>query len=59
MNDVGSYFKSKIFRLKADRRAEGRPCGILNAPALAVLNALERVGPYVVPGDDLKHPATT
>ncbi len=41
----------------------GRKTVILNAPALAVLNALERVGPYVVPGDDpaqprhdLKHP---
>jgi integrase len=41
----------------------GRKTVILNAPALAVLNALERVGPYVVPGDvpeqprhDLKRP---
>ena len=30
----------------------GRKTVILNAPTLAVLNALERVGPYVVPGDD-------
>src|SRR5262249_4535703 len=30
----------------------GRKTVILNAPALAVLNALERVGPYVVPGND-------
>jgi integrase len=30
----------------------GRKTIILNAPALAVLNGLERVGPYVVPGDD-------
>ena len=29
---------------------------ILNAPALAVLNALERVGPYVVPGDNPAQP---
>jgi integrase len=29
---------------------------ILNAPALAVLNRLERVGPYVVPGDDPEGP---
>jgi integrase len=30
----------------------GRKTVILSAPALAVLNALERIGPYVVPGDD-------
>jgi len=29
---------------------------ILNAPALAVLNGLERLGPYVVPGDDPERP---
>ena len=29
---------------------------MLNAPALAVLNSLERVGPYVVPGDDPEQP---
>jgi len=29
---------------------------ILNAPALAVLNALERIGPYVVPGVDPVQP---
>jgi integrase len=34
----------------------GRKTVILNAPALAVLNALERVGPYVVPGEDPKRP---
>jgi integrase len=34
----------------------GRKTVILNAPALAVLNALERVGPYVVPGDDPAQP---
>jgi integrase len=34
----------------------GRKTVILNAPALAVLNALERVGPYVVPGDDPAKP---
>src|SRR6185312_12948275 len=34
----------------------GRKTVILNAPALAVLNALERVGPYVVPGDDAERP---
>ena len=34
----------------------GRKTIILNAPALAVLNALERVGPYVVPGDDPEQP---
>jgi integrase len=41
----------------------GRKTVILNAPALAVLNGLERVGPCVVPGDhpeaprhDLKRP---
>jgi integrase len=44
----------------------GRKTVILNAPALSVLNALERVGPYVVPGDnpecprpDLKRPWDT
>jgi integrase len=30
----------------------GRKTVILNAPALAVLNGLERMSPYVVPGDD-------
>jgi integrase len=34
----------------------GRKTVILNAPALAVLNTLERVGSYVVPGDDPDHP---
>ena len=34
----------------------GRKTVILNAPALAVLNALERIGPYVVPGDDPEEP---
>lgn len=34
----------------------GRKTVILNAPALAVLSSLERVGAYVVPGDDLEKP---
>ncbi len=34
----------------------GRKTIILNAPALAVLNTLERIGPYVVPGDDPEQP---
>jgi integrase len=34
----------------------GRKTVILNAPAMAVLKALEHVGPYVVPGDDPKKP---
>jgi integrase len=34
----------------------GKKTVILNAPALAVLNALERLGPYVVPGDDPAQP---
>jgi integrase len=34
----------------------GRKTVILNAPALAVLNALERIGSYVVPGDDPAKP---
>lgn len=34
----------------------GRKTVILNAPALAVLNSLERTGPYVVPGDHLEVP---
>lgn len=34
----------------------GRKTVILNAPALAVLAALERVGPFVVPGDDPEKP---
>jgi integrase len=34
----------------------GRKTVILNAPAMAVLGGLERVGPYVVPGDDPQKP---
>lgn len=34
----------------------GRKTVILNAPALAVLNRLEQVGPYVVPGNDPEKP---
>jgi integrase len=34
----------------------GRKTIILNAPALAVFNALDRVGPFVVPGDDPMQP---
>ena len=34
----------------------GRKTVILNAPALTVLNGLERVGPYVVPGDNPDRP---
>jgi integrase len=34
----------------------GRKTVILNAPALTVLNGLERIGAYVVPGDDPEHP---
>jgi integrase len=34
----------------------GRKTVILNAPAVSVLNDLERVGPYVVPGDDPERP---
>lgn len=34
----------------------GRKTIILNAPALAVLNALEQVSPYVVPGDSPEQP---
>jgi integrase len=34
----------------------GRKTVILNAPALAVLSSLDRVGPYVVPGDDPERP---
>jgi len=34
----------------------GRKTVILNAPALAVLDALERVGSFVVPGDDPEQP---
>jgi integrase len=44
----------------------GRKTVILNAPALAVLSGLERIGPYVIPGDtpdrprpDLKRPWDT
>jgi integrase len=36
----------------------GRKPVILNAPALAVLAKLNRVGPYVVPGDDPERPRT-
>jgi integrase len=34
----------------------GKKTVILNAPALAVLNGLDRVGPYVIPGDDIEKP---
>jgi integrase len=34
----------------------GRKTVILNAPALAVLNGLERLGPYAVAGDDPQQP---
>ena len=34
----------------------GRKTVILNAPALAVLSELERISPYVVPGDDPEQP---
>jgi integrase len=34
----------------------GRKTIVLNAPALAVLNGLERLGSYVVPGDDPEQP---
>lgn len=34
----------------------GRKTVILNAPALSVINALERICPYVVPGDDPEQP---
>jgi integrase len=34
----------------------GRKTVVLNAPSLSVLNSLERVGPYVVPGDDPERP---
>ena len=34
----------------------GRKTVILNAPAMAVLSGLERVGAYVVPGDDPEKP---
>ena len=34
----------------------GRKTVILNAPAMAVLNGLKRIGPFVVPGDDPEKP---
>jgi integrase len=34
----------------------GRKTVVLNSPALAVLNGLDRLGPYVVPGEDLDKP---
>jgi integrase len=34
----------------------GRKTVILNAPALAVLNAMQLVGPFVIPGDDPERP---
>ena len=34
----------------------GRKTIVLNAPALAVLSGIERVGPYVVPGDTPEQP---
>lgn len=34
----------------------GKKTVVLNAPALAVLAGLERIGPYVIPGDDIEKP---
>jgi integrase len=34
----------------------GKKTVILNAPALAVLNGLDRIGPYVIPGDNIEKP---
>jgi integrase len=34
----------------------GKKTVVLNAPALSLLSSLKRVGPYVVPGDDLERP---
>jgi hypothetical protein len=34
----------------------GKKAIVLNAPALAVLNELERVGQYVIAGDSLEKP---
>ena len=34
----------------------GKKAIVLNGPAIAVLSGLPRVGPYVVPGDDLDRP---
>lgn len=34
----------------------GKKTVILNAPALAVLSGLDRVGPYVIPGDNIEKP---
>jgi integrase len=34
----------------------GRKTVVLNAPALALLAGLDRIGPYVVPGDDPEQP---
>jgi integrase len=34
----------------------GRKTVILNPPAIAVLTGLDRLGPYVVPGDDMEKP---
>lgn len=34
----------------------GRKAVVLNAPALEVLNGLDRIGPYVIPGDDPAKP---
>src|SRR5262245_19360889 len=36
----------------------GRKCIILNAPAMSVLAALPRMGPYVIPGDRPDRPRT-
>ncbi|MDR6303983.1 integrase [Nitrobacter vulgaris] len=34
----------------------GKKTVVLNAPALAVLAGLERIGPYVIPGDNIEKP---
>ena len=49
-------WSSVVVRANLPDSKSGRKTVILNAPALSVLNGLERVGPYVVPGVDPRRP---
>jgi integrase len=60
-HDLGELTRRLEAELRARHRflpdsKSGQKTVILNAPALAVLNGLERIGPYVVPGVDPEQP---
>ena len=49
------YLRFAVMSMK-DANSMSCMLAILNAPALAVLNGIDRVGPYGVPGDDPDQP---